>query len=394
MSFPQFSDGTKRILRDRPSLPSAHTRELGIEFSHLQRQVCLQLGALGYPLERMVQELQSGSAPYFREGADQDRKEGGKKTGYRFAGISPSLGAEYLRQREALKWSAISVETFRAWESDFLCRFTFEVVEQIALRAEGGAAGAENGIEAGRRDLHATLAAARGMRDRILSGNLLLVAQIAIRRGRLQRGFSLDDLFAAGTDGLIIAINRYDPSVALFSTYATPWISMAIDRYAANNRHVIRLPIGLQEKIRRLGDGAAGMIPSTVPLEEPVVGAVGEADRCIADFISDPAALKPHETMEQSDVAQKISTAVTTLDGLKEFIIALRNDIGDPAALAAALFRREADLSLSRGRASAAAAAKTLDRPAKIRFIVPGDPSPQLLEAEPQIEQPRLAVAV
>jgi hypothetical protein len=377
MSYPHFSEGTQRLLSDHPSLPSSRSRELGSEFLVAQARVCRSLGRLSYPLCRMLDELAMGQLPYFREGSDQDRKEGGKKSGYRFAGISPSLEAEYRRRRA--ETGGVERE-FAQWESDFLQRFTFELIEQVALRAQPApapepsrTARSENAIhpawnvQAELTELAAALAAARVQRDQMLAGNLLLVAQIAIRRSRAQREFTLDDLFAAGTDGLFIAINRYDPTVALFSTYATPWIAMAIDRFAANNRHVIRLPIGLQAKLRRVGEPAGALIPSTVSLEEPRPGAGPEDEGCIADTIADSAVLRPLEGMERAELTRRLEAGIASLGGLKQFIVALRSEVGDAASLGAALFRQEAELSRARGRATAVAAEKTLDQPARIR---------------------------
>lgn len=70
----EFSDGTKRLLQRHPALPAERTRELGAAFNGAQREVCRRLAALGYPLERVAQELKSGHLPYFREGSDRDRK--------------------------------------------------------------------------------------------------------------------------------------------------------------------------------------------------------------------------------------------------------------------------------------------------------------------------------
>lgn len=364
MSYPQFSEGTQRLLSDHPSLPSSRSRDLGTEFLASQARVCRSLGRLGYPLSRMLDELAMGQLPYFREGSDQDRKEGGKKSGYRFAGISPSLEAEYRRCRA--QSDASRPDEFARWSSDFLQRFTFEVIEQVALRAQP-LPGPASALADELSELAAALAAARVHRDRMLAGNLLLVAQIAIRRARAQREFTLDDLFAAGTDGLFIAINRYDPTVALFSTYATPWIAMAIDRFAANNRHVIRLPIGLQAKLRREGEPAGALIPSTISLEEPRPGAAPEDGGCLADTIADSAAVRPLEGMERSELTRRLEAGIASLGGLKQFIVALRSEVGDAASLGADLFRQEAELSRARGRATALAAEKTLDQPARIR---------------------------
>jgi len=394
MSYPQFSVGTQRLLRENPSLPSSRSRELGSEFAAAQARVCQSLGRLGYPLGRLIEELELGQLPYFREGSDQDRKEGGKKSGYRFAGISPSLSAEYRRGRTAVNAGYMRAEDLPVWEGDYLRRFTFEVIEQVALRARPTPASLAESVAGELAELAAALHQARALRDQMLGGNLLLVAQIAIRRVRVQREFSLDDLFAAGTDGLFIAINRYDPTVALFSTYATPWIAMAIDRFAANHRHVIRLPIGLQAKLRREGEPAGALIPSTVSLEEPRPGATAEDDGCIADVVSDPAALRPLELMERAELTRRLEAGLASLSGLKQFIVAMRSEVGDAAALGAALFRQEMALSRARGRATAAAAEKTLDQPARIRRMDAAAEQPERTVQITAVETAPLQVAV
>jgi RNA polymerase sigma factor (sigma-70 family) len=316
-----------------------------------------------------MQEMQAGHLPHFREGSDQDRKEGCRKASYRFAGFTPTHREEFDRESLARKTGRISAPEFAAWESRFLLRFTFEVLEQVAQRALPAPTFARETDAQARRELTGALGAARRLRDQILKGNLLLVAQIAIRRGRFHSMFSLDELFAAGTDGLLISVNRYDPAVAQFSTYATPWIAMAIDRFAAKNRHTIRIPIGLQDKARREGGDAAAAIPQVQSLEEPLPGSDEEA--CLADVVPDPAARQPLEMAERSDLAQLLEEGVSRLSPLKQFVIALRSEVGDAAALGAQLFAEEAALSLARGRATALAAAQTLDEPARLRMLAP-----------------------
>jgi RNA polymerase sigma factor (sigma-70 family) len=361
-------------------LVPSRTRELAAEFASAQANVCAQLAALGYPLLRVMQEMRAGNLPHFREGSDQDRKEGCRKAAYRFAGFTPTHQEEFERETFARKEGRLPCPEYEAWEARFLMRFTFEVQEQVAVRALPVPAFAPEETAPVRRRLTEALAAARRLRDEMLRGNLLLVAQIAIRRGRFHPGFSLDELFAAGTDGLLIAINRYDPSVAQFSTYATPWIGMAIDRFAAKNRYVIRVPIGLQDKARRLGGEAAGLIPQVQSLEEPLPGSDDETH--LEDVVPDPAARQPLETAERTEIATMLAEGVSRLSPLKQLIIALRSEVGDAAAIGARLFLEEAALSLARGRATAAAAARTLDEPARIRMLAPAAVSPVSEPAE------------
>jgi DNA-directed RNA polymerase specialized sigma subunit len=329
---------------------------MAAEFNGAQAIVCGRLAALSYPLQRMAQEMRAGHLPYFREGSDHDRKEGCRKASYRFAGFTPTHLEEFERETIARKEGTLPVPEFEAWEARFLMRFTFEVQEQVALRALPAPLFASEQACQFRRELTLALASARRLRDTMLCGNLLLAAQIAIRRGRFHPMYSLDELFAAGTDGLLIAINRYDPAVAQFSTYATPWIAMAIDRFAAKNRHTIRIPIGLQDKARREGGKAAAAIPQMQSLEEPLAGS--DDERLLEDVVADPSARQPLETAEHSDTARLLEEGVRHLSPLKQLIIALRSEVGDAAAIGAQLFREEAALSCVRGRATAAAASK------------------------------------
>ena len=63
----------------------------------------------------------------------------------------------------------------------------------------------------------------------------------------------MDDLISAGNLGLLKAIFRFDPSKGFrFSTYAYHWIFSFIERTIANEANPVRLPVHMQEKIRKL----------------------------------------------------------------------------------------------------------------------------------------------
>jgi len=390
----QFSEGTKRLLQRHPALPAPRTRELASAFTAAQTEVCRHLAALTYPLERMALELQSGHLAYFREGSDRDRKHDfGKKASYRFAGFAPSHTDEFACRRHERSAGRITETDFVSWEAGFLIGFTFEVIEQVARRVSPAlpARTAETSLDR-------ALALARRIRDEILVGNLLLVAKVVFARARCYPGVVWDDLFAAGIDGLMIAINRYDPLVGHFSTYAMPWVKMAIDRFVAKTRNVIRIPIGMQEKVRRLRRAASAeggtektlcLIPEVQSLEEAVPG-FSDRNLRLEDVVADPHTARPREAAEHADIARILHERLLQLDPVKQFVIAMRNDCGDAAALGARLFREEAALSFGRGRATADAAAKSLDQPARIRMI--GSAEPALISLPlPSVE---LAIAV
>lgn len=395
-----FSDGMKRVLQRHPARSAAETRELGVAFRDAQREVCAVLGRLGYPLGRIAAELKAGRLGYFREGSDRDRKGGGeRKAAYRFAGFTPSHVEEFGREEARRLAERRPPEEGARWQAAFLMRFTFDAIEQVALRARPAPAAAGDGGE-GRpgaedllRPLEAALAEAHRLRGEILTGNLLLVAKIAIARSRCHRTAVMDDLFAAGTDGLMIAVGRYDPDIGLFSTYATPWIAMAIDRFVAKTSHVIRIPIGLHDRIRREraapegpGEGRAALfsVPEVRSLEESLPGRAGDELR-LEDVIADAPASQPREAAERSDISGILHERLGRLDGLKQLILAMRNDIGDAAAVGARLFREEIVLSQARGRAIAAAALGIADPPARI-LVVEWPPCPEGGAALPEAD--------
>ena len=413
MSNIQFSDGMKLLLQRNPALPAARTRELGAAFHLAQQRACAPLAALRYPLERVASELKAGHLAFFREGSDRDQKAGsGKKSSYRFAGIAPSHIEELERSLADVREGRLTAEQGTAWLARFLMRFTFDVIEQVAVRIYpapfGGESACGNSGSEGfaqpspaqlRKELDVALAEARRIRDEILVGNLLLVAKIVLGRGRFHPSVVMDDLFTAGTDGLMIAISRYDSTVGQFSTYATPWIKMAIDRYVAKTSHVIRLPIGLQEKVRRerrqggVGAGqtaSQALVPEVQSLEDPVPG-FSEGELRFEDVVADTAVSQPREAAENADIAGILHERLGKLDSLKQFVISMRSDIGDAASIGVRLFREEMALSGARGRATAAAASQCVDEPARIRMIGSAGDRPKAEEAALAME---LAIAV
>ena len=86
-------------------------------------------------------------------------------------------------------------------------------------------------------------------------------------------------------------------------------------------------------------------------------------------MVADTSGAGPHEAAEHSDISRILHGRFQRLDTLKQLIIAMRCDIGDAAALGARLFAEEMALSLARGRATAEAAFKSLDTPARVRMF-------------------------
>lgn len=88
------------------------------------------------------------------------------------------------------------------------------------------------------------------IKNMIVEGNLKLVISIAKRYKTKE--LELLDLIQEGNIGLITAIDRFKPELGYqFSTYATWWIRQAIISAIANLGRNIRIPIYVQDDIRK-----------------------------------------------------------------------------------------------------------------------------------------------
>lgn len=89
--------------------------------------------------------------------------------------------------------------------------------------------------------------------ERLLSKHTGLVYTFARRYTRPHYGLDEDDLVQEGRLGLLEAARRYKFSrQAKFSTYAIWWIRQGITRYIENHSGSLRIPVHVQQDIRRL----------------------------------------------------------------------------------------------------------------------------------------------
>src|ERR1700730_9778260 len=91
----------------------------------------------------------------------------------------------------------------------------------------------------------------RNARALMISSNLRLVVTIAQDYANL--GLPLLDVISEGNIGLMMAVDRFDPSKgAKLSTYAAWWIRQSIKRALSTQGKTIRLPVHLGEKIAKV----------------------------------------------------------------------------------------------------------------------------------------------
>lgn len=195
------------------------------------------------------------------------------------------------------------------------------------------------------------------IRDRIIEANLRLVIPIASRYQRRASGITLLELVSVGTEGLIRALDDYDPDKSKFSTYATYWIKQKILRWIQNNSSNIRIPINLRQNIIKFHKQKVQLETEygrTLSIEElsektgisvkkildyekiylqfssvSINSPVGEdEDSELVDFIEDTDTLTPEEKAIFND-STNVDEWLSHLNETERIIIMLRNGLYD-----------------------------------------------------------------
>ena len=201
-----------------------------------------------------------------------------------------------------------------------------------------------------RKELAALVRDGSEARDHLIRANTRLVIQIAKRyRGW---GIAFSDLIQEGNLGLMRAADKFDYQRGnRFSTYATWWIRQAITRALSDQGRTIRLPVHINEEVRKLraaeetladqfgrqptDDEVAnelgvlisrvrwlqGVSRRTVSLEAPIGE---EGDSSLGDFVIDEETVSPTEKASQAQLKQEVAKLLETLKPREAEIIRLR----------------------------------------------------------------------
>ena len=187
-------------------------------------------------------------------------------------------------------------------------------------------------------------------RNEFVEANLRLVVKIANRYRN--QAVNIADLIQEGNLGLIRAVEKFDWKKGFkFSSYATWWIHQAIIRALAEKSKLIKIPVYLTEKVRRLGKATRILAqelekePNLQELskklgmdseeilnlmrisKEPVSleGQVGDMEEVsIGDLLEDPNAVRADEFTARQALLEHLDDSLKLLTPREEQVLRLR----------------------------------------------------------------------
>jgi RNA polymerase sigma factor (sigma-70 family) len=312
----------------------------------------VELLLLRFTVEQEVHEFEATQLDNFGEEEDRDEdlatSETAKVSGW---SVEDRLATIALLGRISEEPDGQLRHTLRREVGDALRRHrlppTFaEYIAQEALRHEL-ASDVREGITA---SLHAM----RSQRSRLVEGYLRLVIWIARKYG--WSVLPLQDRIQEGNIGLLKAVDRFDPARGVrFTTYAVWWIRQSISRAIQDQGRTIRLPVHVDETMRRLERARQDLVselgrdPNPSELADRLVISLAavkrlaagfkepesletpigdEEDSHLGDFIEDKNAILPIDAAIQSNLRETTTRVLASLTLREERVLRMRFGIG------------------------------------------------------------------